>query len=572
MPAVSTTLDGFLRQLKQSMAAESLAALADYQLVEQFLASHDEAAFLAILRRHGPMVFGVCRRALANEQDVEDAFQGTFLVLAREGRTIRKQASLASWLHGVAYRVARKTRARAARRRECQAGAEVAVEPSALAEIRWKELRSLLDEELTRLPDKLRSPLVLCYLQGLTQDEAARQLGWSKSTCRRNLERGRDLLGARLARRGVTLSAALLAPLLCEAAAAAVPPALLLSTAQAGADVAAGKAAAVSARAVALADGIGRSGLAGKWKSLGVLLAVLVAGIGGVAGTRDARRVGPPPRSVPGENLLTPTTGSSADRGEQAPAVARRLECQFPTLILERDVQAELKLRGDQVRTIREIIQEVRGRHREDFAKLREWEAKRREANEAIRPALPLPRTDAEVRSRFAAFGRPAMVLWAEQELRGKIEADRAHALRIALPGVLTPAQGRRLRQVELHAVGLGAFADPGVVQALALTDDQKAQIQAIAQQPEDRSFLQPGSVLAVSDFLLLRRRIPRVLGILTEGQKRTWSELSGEPCQVQLGNSDLLMNIRRGYMARLQTPGVRPQLSIDAFQGTFRP
>src|SRR5262249_38360606 len=162
---------------------------------------------------HGRMVLRVCRRVLHQEQDVEDAFQVTFLVLAREARTIRKQGSLASWLHGVAYRAALKARAGAGRRRE--RAAEGAARPAALPdEVCWKELRAVLDEELARLPERLRAPLVLCYLEGLTQDEAAQHLGQSKSTCRRNLERGRELLGSRLARRGVTLSAALFAPLL----------------------------------------------------------------------------------------------------------------------------------------------------------------------------------------------------------------------------------------------------------------------------------------------------------------------------------------------------------------------
>src|SRR5262249_38074396 len=276
----------------------------------QFLATHDEAAFQAILRRHGPMVFRVCRRVLPQEQDAEDAFQATFLVLARQARTIRKQGSLASWLHGVAYRAALKVRARAARRRECALQAEGLDPRTALPDdVSFKEMRSLLDEELARLPAKLRAPLVLCYLEGLTQDEAAQQLGWTRITFRRNLERGRELLGSRLVRRGVTLSGVLFASLLSEcAASAAVSPALLEATTKARIAVAQGKAAAVSARVLALADALVRTGLAGQWKPfVAFVLAAFVAGISGADVTRDARPGEPPPPCVPGEERVART-------------------------------------------------------------------------------------------------------------------------------------------------------------------------------------------------------------------------------------------------------------------------
>jgi RNA polymerase sigma factor (sigma-70 family) len=290
MPTASATLGGFLRRLKRAMAAEALVARSDHELVGQFLASHDETAFQAILHRHGPMVFRVCRRVLSQEQDVEDAFQATFLVLAREAQAIRKQASLASWLHGVAYRAALKARSHAARRRECEARAEGPAPTAPLPdEVSWKELRSVLDEELTRLPEKLRAPLVLCYLEGLTQDEAAQQLGWSKSTCRRNLERGRDLLGARLARRGITLSAALLAPLLSGSEAAAVPAALVEATVRAALSDGPGRAAA--ARLITSLDGAAKPMLSNKLKVMtSVLLAGVLVGAGLLAHRANAAR------------------------------------------------------------------------------------------------------------------------------------------------------------------------------------------------------------------------------------------------------------------------------------------
>src|SRR5262249_25420854 len=151
------------------------------QLVERVLATRDESALLAIVLRHGTMVYHVCRRVLRHHQDAEDAFQATFLVLAQELRALRRHASLAGWLHGVALRVSRKANARALARLRREAGAArpEAVPPDDLT---WGEVRSALDEELGRLPDRWRLPLVLCYLEGQTQDGAADQLGWSKST------------------------------------------------------------------------------------------------------------------------------------------------------------------------------------------------------------------------------------------------------------------------------------------------------------------------------------------------------------------------------------------------------
>jgi RNA polymerase sigma factor (sigma-70 family) len=219
-----------LNHLCQWTAGQRTEGVPDQQLLERFVVGREEDAFTALVRRHGPMVAGVCRRVLRETHDAEDAFQATFLVLARKAASIRKGESVASWLHGVALRVSRKARVAAARRtlRERRPRPATTEPGDALT---WGELRSVLDEELGQLSTTWRAPLVLCYLEGLTQDEAARRLGWSKSTLRRRLEHGRRLLHSRLARRGVTLSAGLCAPLLSQpTAAAALSNALLAST------------------------------------------------------------------------------------------------------------------------------------------------------------------------------------------------------------------------------------------------------------------------------------------------------------------------------------------------------
>jgi RNA polymerase sigma factor (sigma-70 family) len=284
------TLPRFLEQLKQGMATEALSALSDYDLLQRFLANRDEGAFRALLHRHGPMVFRVCRRVLDRDQDAEDAFQAGFLVLARRASTIRKQTSLACWLHGVAYRTALEARAGLARRRKHEAQAARAERPTSLPDdTTWAELRALLDEELEHLPARLRAPLVLCYLEGLTQDEAARRLAHSKATLRRDLDRGRELLGARLRRRGVVLSAALAGPLLSDCCAgAALPTRLIASTTEIASLLAAGRAvtAAVSPRVAVLMQGVMRTMLFSKIKGIATMAAAVVLLGGALSATR----------------------------------------------------------------------------------------------------------------------------------------------------------------------------------------------------------------------------------------------------------------------------------------------
>ena len=183
-----------LDQLFQLAAGPATDAAPDQQLLDRFVTGQEEDAFTALVRRHGPMVLGVCYRLLRDTHDAEDAFQATFLVLARKAASIQKRDSVGSWPHGVALRVAGKARVesvRRSRRERLRPAPALAATGDAIT---WGELRSVLDEELGRLPSSWRAPLILCYLEGQTQDEAARRLGWSKSTLRRRLERGRGLL------------------------------------------------------------------------------------------------------------------------------------------------------------------------------------------------------------------------------------------------------------------------------------------------------------------------------------------------------------------------------------------
>lgn len=265
----------------------------DGQLLERYVRQRDEKAFAELLSRHGPLVLGLCRRLLGHVQDAEDVFQATFLVLASKAASIRKRESLSSWLYGVAYRLALKARAERERRRihERQAASVVDYVESDLS---WREVRGLLDEELQRLPEKQRLPLVLCYLEGLTQDEASRRLGWPRGTLKRRLEAGRERLRLRLTRRGVTLGAGLFAVALSESTTkGAVSITLRKATTRAAIQFVTQEAAALAATpAVLLAKGALQTMLMTKLRVAWVVLLLLACA--GFGASQLAR-----PRSTP---------------------------------------------------------------------------------------------------------------------------------------------------------------------------------------------------------------------------------------------------------------------------------
>jgi len=278
-----------VRHIRGLLASSPLADLTDADLLERFSRSREPAAFAALMTRHGAMVQGVCRRLLHDEHEAEDAFQATFLVLSRSAGAIRCRQSLASWLYGVAHRIATKSRSRREHRRlrEHARGPLANAAPADLA-LAVHELQTVLQEELGRLPEKYRAPLVLCYLDGLTKDEAARRLGWPNGTVCCRVARGRELLRARLTRRGLTLSGSLLITALAAGTvSAALPRTLVDTTVRAALCFAEGSAtSAASAEAAALAEETLRGLTTGKLKMMTVvLLMFLVAGGAGLMHT-----------------------------------------------------------------------------------------------------------------------------------------------------------------------------------------------------------------------------------------------------------------------------------------------
>jgi RNA polymerase sigma factor (sigma-70 family) len=229
----STSLSHVLHHLCVLSEADTVRDLTDGELLERFRVGREETAFALLVQRHGPMVQGVCRRLLADVHAAEDAFQATFLVLVRKAASIRKQDSVASWLYGVARRIAVKARLRLARGSALERQSLAMRQPEPCDEMTWQELQTVLDEELDQLPEKYRQALVLCGLDGKTHEQAARELGCPKSSLSSRLARARELLRQRLARRGITVSSAALAAVLTEKASATVPALLTIATVRA---------------------------------------------------------------------------------------------------------------------------------------------------------------------------------------------------------------------------------------------------------------------------------------------------------------------------------------------------
>jgi RNA polymerase sigma factor (sigma-70 family) len=275
-------METWIRHLRRAMQRQD--ARTDGQLLASFIDQRDDGAFAALVHRHCQMVFGVCRRLTTNYQDAEDAFQATFLVLARKASAVNPREGVASWLHGVALRTAMKAKAMTARRHVREKQVTELPEPEVVQDDQWRDLQPLIDQELQSLPENYRLAILLCDLEGNTIKESARQLGWPQGTLATRLARGRKLLAKRLANRGVVLSASSLVTVLSETVASAcVPVSLVSSTIKTAALVASGQAVAnmVSAKVAALVEGAMKAMSMAKFKTALVLLVVCLLGWGG---------------------------------------------------------------------------------------------------------------------------------------------------------------------------------------------------------------------------------------------------------------------------------------------------
>jgi RNA polymerase sigma factor (sigma-70 family) len=283
----NTPLGVVLHHVRASAGTGPTKERTDADLLHAFSAHRDQGAFTALVRRHGAMVLGVCRHVLKQAEDAEDAFQATFLVLAQNAAAIRKKEALASWLHSAAYRAAMNAKRAATRRRVHEGRARAMRRESSSADVSWREVQAVLDEEILRLGEKYRAVFVLCCVEGRSRAEAARELDLKEGTVSSRLAVAKKQLQERLARRGIVLSAVLAAAALAAGRGQASVSALLgeatVRAALAGAAGGTPAAGIVSPRIAALASGVTRALFATRWKIATALLlaaAVVAAGAG----------------------------------------------------------------------------------------------------------------------------------------------------------------------------------------------------------------------------------------------------------------------------------------------------
>jgi RNA polymerase sigma factor (sigma-70 family) len=421
------------RDLDLIARSESVVGLSDAELLVRFAdrpGDAAEAAFEAIVARHGPMVLGTCRGVLRHSSDADDAFQATFLVLVRKARSVRVADSLGPWLYGVARRVATKARSVALRRRVREAiGTLVDAEAPSTADIDVLDARPMLFEELDRLPEKYRSPVVLCHLEGLTHEEAASRLRWPVGTLSGRLSRARDLLRSRLVRRGISLSVAHFAGAFLPRNASAVPPTLLRSTVRSAATFAAG--GSVPNSILVLTQGALSAMLVQKLK-LGTIVATALAMLT-VAAVRVSGQFGagtPAPDAADSPERPQPlpeNQKSSPDGLGVTPGFGRGGPLTIPTLVNDNFVAITPK-------DGRSVTAMIIG--------LDSWQEYRAPEGVRVRPVLgddvlALSASGTAV-TELAAFGTTSLSI-AQRNLRGRWVRQ---ALRQPVNGVIEPVVG----------------------------------------------------------------------------------------------------------------------------------
>jgi RNA polymerase sigma factor (sigma-70 family) len=476
------------------------ATASDAELLERFVSTRDAAAFEALVRRHGPMVFAVCCRILRRTQDAEDAFQATFLVLVHKAASVSPRNKLAAWLHGVARKTSLKARQRATRRTEVESQVPARSTGAMPPDPACGEAELLLDQELAGLPDRYRLPIILCDLEGRLRTEVAGTLGCSEGTLSSRLTRGRRLLAERLKRRGVHLSVGALVAILTERSPALAE--LLLRSLSPAALIASHPSVAQ------LATGVMKSMFLKKLQSLAMAAVFTIAATFALTGTA----------SKPTQAAPVPATPTAPAVDEKA--LNESLADADGQLLLNRQVLKDLKCDIDQLYRIMDSIEAAQA---ESMKK----------TNEAMAQL-----------NRNAAGNPMAFQQMFKEMYEAGIKDLRESTKDVAIK-LLTAAQRKRFREIDLQARGCEVFLSPSVAKALQLTEKQKEQMAENAKQVDEdiqQSFqkqVAPNVVVhQVDPKQIMESRnegMKRALAILTDEQKAGWKKMTGDPIAYQI-------------------------------------
>src|SRR5262245_48534605 len=330
----SGSVSNVVRRLRGAALMQDGGGMTDGQLLECFLTGRDEAAFEVLVRRHGSMVLGVCRRILKHAQDAEDAFQATFLVLVRKAASLLPRQTVGNWLYGVAYHTALKARAASWKRRTKEMQVRNMPGPDAQCDLVSQDAQPVLLQELNRLPEKYREPVVLCDLQGMTRREAARQLGIPEGTLSGRLTTARRILAERLSRHGVALSATALAMAVSQTvASASLRTPLVDSTIEAATVVAAAGVATsvISTKVAALTEGVLQAMMLIKLKAATAIVVAVAIAVTGVA-VLSQRALAEKPAAVNQQDAAKPApvngdkSKPDSDKPEKQPDFSGQIE------------------------------------------------------------------------------------------------------------------------------------------------------------------------------------------------------------------------------------------------------
>ena len=443
---------------------ETVSGLSEWQLLERYLEQRDEVAFEALVSRHGPMVLGVCRRMLGDSADVDDAFQATFLVLVRRARQLGPRDAIGPWLYGVAARVALRARCQAAQHRRHE---PIALEFPAVAALDPRvdpELGEVLDQELSRLPSKYRSPLVLCYLEGRTHEEAARDLNWPVGTVKGRLARARDLLRSRLTRRGLAPTAGALASCLAPPATAALGRPLIERTVRSSFNLAAGQSVnqVVSVSITSLVEGVLAAMILSKlkWAALAAIVTGVAFTSAGVMARQDTKPKADATTSndtvtKPYSKELTKSTGTDPinrppSAEGKSPTTTRRSVSVTRDVPLEAGVGGDNEARGKDPRSLK-IIAKLEEPISMSFAS----ETPLDDVLKYIKQATTTPTF-----SGIPIYVDPVGLQEAERSLNSTVQLD--------LEGIPL----RRTLQLMLTQLGLAYFVEDGL---LVITSEDSA-------------------------------------------------------------------------------------------------